>query len=1080
MWKKLCLLLLLCGTLAGPAAESENNCLTLSRMNDPSEWKGPFPAKTVKRKNGGKALVFDFGKGGSGDWILKNFPGRKIDLDSYDLLRFDYRIENGSGYFSIRFRQWPFMGGFLALGHHIDPPFHPEKWQTMTFNIHEPENAGSQSYSRHDSRMYLSFNNIIADPGKNVRVFVDNVRLVRQQFSVECDIDDLYLDFGKRRDLPDGTSVYTYTLKLYNRTGRELPVKLTLDTSKLKFFSAASKENFFRLPPKGSANAVITVTVPKSAKTGLSIAYSEETFARFSVSGDPSSEHTVTLLAAVPFKEKSHPYLFATSEQIRNAKARMKKWGWAKAAANEYLKRAGFAMHIPPGLPKYEVRPEQPGDKICPVCKDKTRLRPIVISNPCCNECQYRYQCETCGKMLSSKLWKGKELNGVMPRYRESGYWWRERDKDKQNRGHAISFDRWGNILDLAIAWQLTGKKEYLQRVADTIREYIKVLPTYPYTNADVIAIPHFNGKGGVKVGNYFSQTDWLHRMACTLDLVWDSGALTDKEKHAILNELTQIVYQRLRMWSPGYSNHRTTAAGLGVALLSDNAPLLAYVLNDQYSGVHAFFRDNLYPDGFTNMAGQYMDPVILAWMPIFNTLRNAGIDLAKQYPAFRRFGISIQEWLDPDGLSPDMGDSWSSRCLQFRDWFEKLYAWTGNPKLIVPVQRDFFNIWKSSKRRIKWEDIKREKGTLFWGTENIPRGNPELPRGSYNFPDCGLLIFNQGESDKRLWAAVPYGKLMGHGHHDNLHLEWWALGQKMSVKQGSRGRKHAIHVNTLLVDQKDQFKLPCKVSGFVNSGPVQGALISSENMYPGTRVRRMIMLYNGLIFLLDLFDGKEKHLYDMAYMNAGTAHCSLPFKLLGKPLGTERNMEGTLVGYGSLLDVEKAPAPKELKITWNNLGIAKDCRVRQTQISLDGGGSVLRVMMPLVKQHRQWERLTGDLKAAGYRMLPWDRLKIREKRYLEFLAPKFIYRFDAKRAGLLTILEPCRGKTSRVNNLQRLPLTVNGKQSKEGIALRYTDEKGVEHQIIMCPEKGIKKAGNWTIKGPFTAGTNGPLTGWK
>ncbi|MDD5707762.1 MAG: hypothetical protein PHR35_17720, partial [Kiritimatiellae bacterium] len=1048
-------------------------CLDLSTMDDPSEWEGPFPAKIAAGSDGGKALMFDFGKGGGGNWLSKTFADRGIDLDTYDLLKFDYRVEDGGGYFSVRFRQWPFMGGFLALGNHIDPVFKPREWKTMTFNLHEPENSWEQSYDRHDRRMDINFDSVMADPGKTVRVCVDNIRLIRQRFAVVCDIDDLYLDFGERRDLKDGSSLYRYTLTLQNRTDRELSLALRLDSSKLKLFSAASEATTWRIPAKGSVEATITVTVPATAKSdkGLPPAYSEETLAHFTAEGDPTSEHTVTLLAAVPFKTKPHPYLFATGDQIREAKKRMNRWGWAKNASAEYLKRAEFAKAIPPGLPKFEIRPEQPGDKICPVCKDKGKTREIVETNPYRNESQYRYQCETCGKMLSPKLWRGD----VIYPHSDSGYWWKPGSTNVA-QAHAISFARAGNILDLAIDWQLTGDKASLQRVADVVREYIQTLPTYPFCGDPGVAYTRFNSKGNFRVSDYFGQTEWLHRMTCALDLIWDAGILSDAEKRELLAQLTDILYQRLRIWSPGYSNHRTTAAGLGIALLSDNAPLLAYVLNDPLSGVHAFFRDSMTEDGFNFAAAQYMEPGMGAWMPIFNTLQMCGFDLVSRYPSLRRFGIALQQWLDPDGLSPDMGDSDAFPSLRRQDWYELCYAWTGDPRTIVPVQRNFYRAWQDSRGRIKWEDIGRPRETLFHGAENIPRGNPDLPTESVLFSDYGLLIFNQGEGDRRLWAAMPIGEPLGHGFNDNLHIEWWALGQKMTIKQGSRARVHAVHENTLIVDQKDQAKLPCEVSGFIGKGPVQGAVVSSRDAYPGTTLTRTIMLYDGLIFLLDYFESDREHDYDTLYLNAGTAHCELPFKPLGRPLSEEKDANGAPVGYGSLLDPEQAVAPAQLQVLWDNLGIATNAAVRQTQIALDDPGVMLRARMPLVKQHGQWERMTGDIDAAGYTLLPEERQLLPGDRYVEWLAPKYFRRFHARKTGVLTILEPFEGKTPRLKSIERLPLTVDGRPAEQGIAIRYTDENGVAHQAILCPGSGEKQAGGWTVRGDFTAGPNGPL----
>ncbi|NLD43932.1 MAG: hypothetical protein GX657_10605, partial [Chloroflexi bacterium] len=509
----------------------------------------------------------------------------------------------------------------------------------------------------------------------------------------------------------------------------------------------------------------------------------------------------------------------------------------------------------------------------------------------------------------------------------------------------------------------------------------------------------------------------------------------------------------------------------LGIAILSDNAPLLAYVLNDPYSGVHAFFRDTLYADGLPDMAAQYMEPVMLAWMPLFNTLQTVGIDLVSRYPGLRRFGLSIQQWLDPDGLSPDLGDSCAVATLRRLDWFELCHAWTGDPRMIAPVRNHLYRQWADSRHRVKWEDLGRSREALFSGVENIPRGRVERPRESLVFPDYGLLIFDQGEGDRRLWAAMPVGKPMGHGHNDNLHLEWWALGQKQTIKHGSRGRHHAVHANTLLVDQRDQSKLPVSIRGFIGQGPVQGAVVTSTDLYPGTTLTRTILLYDGLVFLLDQFDGDREHDYDMVYLNAGTAHCDLPFKPLGRPLSDETNVEGRRVGYASLIDPVQADAPKQLSILWDNLGVATNAAVRQTQIALDDPGVMLRVRAPLVKQHRQWERMTGDLTAAGYTLLPESLQLLASATYAEWLAPKFIRRFRAKQAGVLTILEPFRGPTPRLSGIARLPLTLDGQPvARQGIAIRYADENNVTHQVILCPAPGEKQAGGWTVSGDFTA----------
>jgi len=483
-------------------------------------------------------------------------------------------------------------------------------------------------------------------------------------------------------------------------------------------------------------------------------------------------------------------------------------------------------------------------------------------------------------------------------------------------------------------------------------------------------------------------------------------------------------------------------------------------------------------PDGMNYMAGQYQEPVMMAWFPVFCTYRNAGIDLPGQVPGMRKYAVAIQQWLDPDGYSPSLGDARAAASLRNEDQMELCYAWFGDEACINGVRRRIHREWQASDRRVPWESFARQGGNivlakgaaLFRCAENVPRGNPDPFRGSYNFPDYGLLVFNQGQGDRQLWAAMPYGPRLGHGHHDNLHVEWWALGQTLSQKQGSRGRHHAVHENTLLVDSRDQYKVPCELVEWANAGPVQGAVLASTSMYPGTRITRTIMLYNGLVFLFDTFASDAEHDYDMVYANAGTLHCGLPFTPVGHPLGQERSPQGWPTGYASFENPEQAPAPEIFQALWDNLA-APDRRVRMTQFAVGDPGVVLRVRAPLVVC--DWKAMTGDPDAAGYARLERNRTLSEDRS--DFLGPKLIRRIRARHAAVLTVLEPYRGDTPRLNGFQRFGVTVDGAAVADGLAVRFAAD-GVVHQVMFCPRAGTKTGGGWTSERRFTAGVFGPM----
>ena len=1038
-----------------PVEDKNPQCSVISAMDAAEDWEGPFPPKLATEPGGRKCLRFDFGKGGQGEWTLKTFPKSGIDMRAYDAIKFDYRVEGGSFALSTNIRQWPWMGGFLCLYSQIDASScQPSAWTTDI--ALSAENAWAPTYNRDEPCFQLNLYDCNATPGKEVSVFIDNIRVVRYPFTVDC-VNDLFLGQGERTDGKDGSVTYRYPLTLRNRLDKELEVKLDLDASRLRSFTSKVDIPLIRLPANGAATCTVTLTLPK--RGDLPPAYCELAVARFSLPDQPETEYAVNLLPAVPLPIK-HPSLFATAKQFEEAKQRGKKWGWAKQAVEEYVKRAELAMALPDTLPEYQPRAEMPEDKVCGKCADKTKLR--IIDDP---KSVHRYQCETCGQMLSPKA--------DFTYATVDGYWWKPGAKEPP--GHAIVFNKWGNILDLAIAWRLTGEEKYLLKVSKILREYLRVLPAYPFCFAAIknIAYETFDCKGSFKVGHFFSQCGWLNRMACVLDLVWDSGAITPAERDKLMEELKGIVWTRLRLCS----QHRANELALSYSILSDDASLLAYVHDNPINGGAVLsLKDTVLPDGMTNMAGQYLAPVMSNWLGLIQIYNNVGLPVDKEVPGLRKFASAMQLWQDPDGVSPSLGDAAPMRFAGQLWYFELCYGWYGNPEDIVPVQRALFQRWENDKWKTPWESLSRQgyasAEALFYCAENIPRKAPPAARPSHNFPDGGLLVFNQGEADKQLWVAMPFGKLLGHGFHDNLHLEWWALGQKISVKHGHRGRHHPVHENTLLVDGKDQMKTPCEVSEFVGAGPVQGAVVSSKDMYPGSTISRTVMLYDGLIFLYDKFSSETGHDYDMVYANAGTIHCDLPFQPRG-PLSSEKDVNNLPVNYALFDDVGTTAPPQPVQVSWDNLktpGIG----VRMTQFSIGEPSELLRVKAPLVKI--DWAAMTGDTNAAGYTDEPDSRIWMGKKDdTTSCLATKLIRRMHGKQAGLLTILEPFRGGKPRLEGIERLPFTLDGKPSDQGMALRYRAD-GMTHQVLLCPVPGVKELNGVKTNTMFTAGPNGFL----
>ncbi|MBN2640589.1 MAG: hypothetical protein JXR78_02955 [Victivallales bacterium] len=1047
-----------------PGMDSVPHLAIISTMDDPEEWEGEIRPE-IATCEGHKCLRFDLGQGGQFKWRLKNFKECGIDLEQYQALQFDYRIEGGQARIRTEMRQWPWMGGYACLFYQDTLPAPQGVWLTDT--ALQPENAWRSSWSKDQDFLILEIADAKADPGKNLFVYIDELRVLRHRVTVDC-VNDIFFLPGQRKDEADGSLKYFYPLTVRNHTNKPMDMELSLDTCALKLFHPSETEMQFSLPPHGNITIPLVMQMNSIDRKKAVPFYSEPATVSFTVKGDSTPEFVVNLLPAVPQSVRTHPYLISSKERLRKIKIWKEKYGWVRSAWNQYLQRADFALKLPHCFPEYRPRQEQPEDRMCSRCQGKTILRRLDPDLPAYRglSLAYRYQCVGCGNMLS------RYQNDSHMGERDNA-WWTPASSETPP-AHAIGFNKHGNLLDLAIAWHLTGEEKYRDKASSVLREYLRVLPGYPFKDASMVEFG-IGGKGHQKLGGYFSQNEWLQMVACTMDLLWDSGALTVDERTKLLAELKKIFLNRLRLRTG--TAHRVNEGGAALASLCDDASLQVYLLYDPFQGAIPDLRRMFGNDGFCLMAGQYIEPVIIAWLDVLELYRNMGLNLGKEVPALKRFPLVMQQWLDPDGFSPAMGDAASFSPLKRLYWFEMFFNWYQDPLIIAPVRDALFKQWEKASGKVKWEDLQRHGApgnrscaALLRCSETIPFGKGDPPCDSYVFPDYGLLVLNHGEGKKRLWAAIPYGQLLGHGFFDNLHLEWWAMGQKQTIRTGARGRLHAVNHNTLLVDGLNQNKIPAEISWFRNHGDVHGAVLSSSLMYPGVDLQRCIMLYDGLIFLFDYFDGKQNHYYDMIYANAGQPHCNLEFKPLESQLvldwkfRSDRAVAGQVGGYSLLLNAVEAPAPEILTITWNQLR-STSAHMRLTQMSTGNQGTVYRANAPFEKNG--FEALTSN-PANVYN--PWPS-KLRGERP-EIMGVKFIRRIRADKVGLLTILEPYEGDSPVIRRIERLPLKLDGQEvSTQGIGIKYQDDAGKWHGVIMCPLSGVKTAGSLKTSAAFDAG---------
>ncbi len=1050
---RIVVLLALAGVLV--AAEQPHVAI-LSDMEDLSVWEGPFEA-TEDASEGTQAMLIAMGKGGEFKVRFREFAAKGIQLSDYDIIKFDYKVHGGRVTLDHLIRQWPFLGGFMLEYYPLKDTFvYPDQWTEKVVNLREAENIRG---GFDPEQQLFDFSIYAKADDDDVRLYLDNVRFVRRLIHVACDIDDRFLEFGERVDHADGSVTYRYDLEVTNRSSVQQTVRMRVDGSRLEQFVLETADAERQMAAGATEIFPVSITLPASARGMLKPLYHEICGIRFDIPGVVDSDYGLELWPAVPHKLPPHPCLSTTSAHLAAVKGWIGKWGWAKQGANLIITRAETVMGYDTNLPEAKPRPEAAEDRICPACKDETKL--YTVTDPISLD---RFQCLTCGQMLSPK-WELRAPGSMA--------WWADyRVPAEEPVGQNFAISPNGTIVDLALAWQLTGDRKYAEKAAEFFRAAIRVVPDYPVVRLEAYSI--FNSKTASRVGNFFPEFGWCAAMADALDLIWDSNCLSETERRDFLEKVMRpIIHNRLRL--ENYMVHRVNEFAGGYALLADDAPLAAFIVEGEF-GFRKYLAAHMLKDGMSYMAPQYQVPLMSTILPAVARYDNAGINLYSE--ELRGFFTAWYEWADPEGNSPDLGDStWVSyREASILWYFEQGYAKFGDPRMALPLQESLFATWQR-RPGLNWEEIPRVtrfSPVLLYGAETIPRDKPDMTRFSRDYHDYGILIFNQGSGDKQLWLAMPYGRPLGHGHHDKLHVEWWAMGQKMTKKGGGYATacsapwwSHPVTHNTLLVDQQDQRNVAGRVAEWSGRGPVQGAVVVHDSMYPGTTVERTVMLYDGLIFFLDRLSSSEgTHTYDFVYKNAGRMITDLdaaPAPALGSERSEIPSFHGAPTGYATLTDIRRAQLTSPLKVQWDGLKTGEEVQVRLFLAADTGNPAELFLAEgPL---DTRWSQLVAD-PAAVYR----EEKPFPKDVKTQLRGPMLIARRQGERAAFFSFLEPCRGE-SRITSVEPVDLRLDGAlvEAPEGVAYRMVID-GLVHLIMICPSAGIKEYGGIRTRASFNA----------
>lgn len=420
-----------------------------------------------------------------------------------------------------------------------------------------------------------------------------------------------------------------------------------------------------------------------------------------------------------------------------------------------------------------------------------------------------------------------------------------------------------------AIVYVLSGERRYAEAVANILRGYVKVFPSYP--------IAHLKGKA---TSATLEECDWAINIASAYDLIYNSGVLSDEEKQRVEQEVLKASAEVMRDCNHRFrSNWRGRAiAGVGViGFCIGDQDLMNEAVNGHYDSSGRLARDgfvqhvawSILADGvFYERSLHYHMYTADSYTLIAEVARHAGIDLwHMEIPGHpldagsdmeRRFGQTgkrtVKSVFDSqfyeafsDKSLVRLGNSYTDR-LERQRCYERAWAAYGDPKYAWILRRPVkFYRPIAGGGYIDPEKDNNAQIAKLGLTETDPNArrplnpielmwmSPDLPQGHFdhsadatvgitgrheNFcsflPNGGITVLRSSPKPEAVNVQMTYGDWGScHTHPELLAITVCAEGQQMipEVRYHHYGHekflnwdRQTIAHNTVTVDEVSQY----------------------------------------------------------------------------------------------------------------------------------------------------------------------------------------------------------------------------------------------------------------------------------
>lgn len=439
---------------------------------------------------------------------------------------------------------------------------------------------------------------------------------------------------------------------------------------------------------------------------------------------------------------------------------------------------------------------------------------------------------------------------------------------DDDDAAYAITelhYDLADGARDLALMYQFTGDEAYLEKSKEILLAYADSYLTYEIHDSDGRTGEQASA-GGRATSQGINEARWVIPLAWAYDLIFNE--LSDAEKTVISDRLLRPVADLLMSNNEGRHNHQTWYnSGVGViGFVLDEKEYVWYALLKDDSSLGYQLEKSITADGMWYEGSMhYQFYVLRAIQPLMEATHQAGFNVYEN-PNYKALFDFVVTYADPTLRLPTINDG---RVVDLTDedrasYFETAYNRFRDP-LYVPILA---------------ESDRTSLNALLYGVPEL--GESVIPTwATQNYSDSKLAVLRSGTGDDSLQAVLNYmGYQGGHSHADQLSLVLYGANMTFAPDAGSiKYRlpeqegwfKQTLAHNTLVVDRASQERAkPGQLNYLIASGQVQIASVSSDEVYPGVSLERILLLNDD--YLIDLFSAEsaEPHVYDWVYHGIG------------------------------------------------------------------------------------------------------------------------------------------------------------------------------------------------------------------